>query len=163
MRKIAKQRIDSAAFSARAVLQEEVWDTVYRNEPTSYERTGEFIAQVLVEGATETDKYIKETVYFDPNVMMKRKRKNNWNAHIGFGMQDMRKALPQILNEGTNGGLYNHEGYGFMESATQKIREELDDYIIGKKRRKFSNEYTGEDYGDERTYFQAGITIKKKF
>lgn len=163
MSRVAKNRIESAARSAQAVLKEEIDNTVYSWPTEAYNRTGQFLDSVLLKGLEQQGSTsVKETVYFEPDVMKLHKNKNNWGTHIGFGGEDMRAQLPNILDEGATGGKYNREGYGFMNAALSRIDEEIGDYVIGTKKRRFHDDYQGADFGDERTFFNAGITIKKR-
>lgn len=158
-----KYILNNSARNAKSILQDSVQEKLYdAYTPEDYKRTNEFINSITIKDIeTSGASGFRQVIDFDPDKLTPEDRgSGHWNAHMSMNKDKFTKQLVETLNDGSNGGLFNHEGAHFIEDALAKVRTSLDNDDLSAKIKEHVTSYSSEsDIPDYRV--PSGLVIRK--
>lgn len=116
----------SLSLTAKKHLKEEIQEKLYdRKKPESYQRTKDFLKSVKIERSTiYGGRIYQNRLVFDYKKIHPVAVKRGWNKHMDVHGQDFNKGnLVQVLEEGTQSGLFQRDGTWFIANTKKWLEE----------------------------------------
>lgn len=116
-----KGALRSVAQQFANQLQNNILDLLYKAyTPTSYKRTYDLVRAVTIDKTKYIygGKQMQSTVYIDwKKLSIGKRRTGEWGTHVSVTNEDFRKSLIDVLESGSNGGLFKHDGRHFIQET----------------------------------------------
>lgn len=117
------------AEAAHKAMREAINDTMYASGGGAYySRTGDFLNAIAIEDRRSSGNSTEFKVIVKGSMLSPNFTGTGWNQHMDVrGHSWNGDGIVEVLDEGTNAGLYAHKGYHFYDKA----ESDMDVKLIG--------------------------------